>query len=216
MTKKLFWDDPYQTTCKAKVTAINGNKVKLDQTIFYAFSGGQASDEGSINSIKVLEARKEGDKETIIDIEYTLEESPNFNVGDEVEVQINEERRRNLRNLHSAVHIIYYILIEKLGDLKICGSNVSPEKGRIDVKFEENISETLIPIEEYTNKFLAEDHKIVMEDDPSNPDQKWWTLDQWRMPCGGTHIKSTKEIGKIKLKRKNMGSGKERIEVTLA
>lgn len=36
------------------------------------------------------------------------------------------------------------------------------------------------------------------------------------VPCGGTHPKSTKEIGKVQLKRKNIGSGKERIEVVLA
>ena len=60
MTKKLFWDDPYLTECTAKVTAINGTKVKLDQTIFYAFSGGQLSDEGTIGGLKVIEARKEG------------------------------------------------------------------------------------------------------------------------------------------------------------
>ncbi len=39
-TEKLFWNDPYQTHCIARVVAINGTKVKLDHTIFYAFSGG--------------------------------------------------------------------------------------------------------------------------------------------------------------------------------
>ncbi|HLC90166.1 MAG TPA: alanine--tRNA ligase-related protein [Candidatus Nanoarchaeia archaeon] len=92
MTKKLFWEDPYQTECTAKVTSIDNNKVKLDQTIFYAFSGGQLSDEGTIGGIKVLEAKKEGDKEDIIDIEYTLEQEPSFNVGDTVQVKIDAER----------------------------------------------------------------------------------------------------------------------------
>ena len=63
MTQKLFWQDPYLTECTSKVTSIDGNKVKLDQTIFYAFSGGQQSDEGTINDIKVINAVKEGDKE---------------------------------------------------------------------------------------------------------------------------------------------------------
>ena len=38
---KLFWDDPYMTECDAKVVSIDGTKVKLDRTIFFAFSGGQ-------------------------------------------------------------------------------------------------------------------------------------------------------------------------------
>src|SRR3989338_1805732 len=105
MTKKLFWEDPYQTECTAKVTSIDNNKVKLDQTIFYAFSGGQLSDEGTIGGIKVLEAKKEGDKENIMDIEYTLADDPSFQVGDVVEVKIDPIRRENLRRLHSAAHI---------------------------------------------------------------------------------------------------------------
>ena len=37
----------------------------------------------------------------------------------------------------------------------------------------------------------------------------------WRIPCGGTHVARTGELGRIKLKRKNIGKGKERVEVTL-
>ena len=58
MTTKLFWDDPYQTECTATVTEINGKKIKLDQTIFFAFSGGQSSDEGTINGIKVINIKR--------------------------------------------------------------------------------------------------------------------------------------------------------------
>ncbi len=44
MVIKLFWKDPYMKECYAKVIAIEDNKVWLDQTVFFAFSGGQASD----------------------------------------------------------------------------------------------------------------------------------------------------------------------------
>lgn len=40
-----------------------------------------------------------------------------------------------------------------------------------------------------------------------------WVCGEIKMPCGGTHVKSTDEIGKVKLKRKNIGRGKERIEI---
>ena len=214
-TTKLFWEDPYKTECKAKVTAINGNKVKLDQTIFYAFSGGQESDQGTIGEIKVLEAVKEGDKENIIDIEYTLEEIQKFKVGDEVEVKINSERRRKLRNLHSAAHLVYYFVIEKLGKLKIIGSNISEETARMDFLYDKPFNDIIPEMEEEVNKFIEEDHVIIMRDDEDKPDLRWWTCENWKMPCGGTHIKSTSEIGKLNLKRKNIGSGKERIEISL-
>ncbi|MFQ5620978.1 MAG: alanine--tRNA ligase-related protein [Candidatus Nanoarchaeia archaeon] len=213
--KKLFWDDPYQTECKAKVVAIDGNHVKLDQTVFYAFSGGQASDEGTIGGIKIINAVKQGDKEDIIGIDYELETTPNFKVGDEVEVKIDEQRRTNLRNLHSATHIAYYIAEEMLGKLKIIGSNVSPNKGRIDLAIDEPLTEKIQELNKKLNRFLSEDHEIIMVPDDNKPDTKWWTCNSWKMPCGGTHVKSTKEIGRVKLKRKNMGAGKERIEITL-
>jgi len=214
-TKKLFWDDPYLTQCKAKVTSINGNKVKLDQTIFYAFSGGQLPDEGTINNIKVMEANKEGDKEDIIDIEYTLESTPNFKVGDQVTVQIDPIRRDKLRRLHSAAHIVYYITQQILGKVKINGSEVQPEKSRMDFCYDEPIAEKIPLIEQATNKFLAENHSIIIITDENKPNLKWWTCQTWKMPCGGTHVKNTSEIGPLTLKRVNKGKGRERIEIYL-
>lgn len=232
MTIKLFWKDPYQTECKAIVTSIENNKIKLDQTIFFAFSGGQASDSGTINGINVINAEKIGDKESIIDIEYELEKEPDFKVGDEIEVKIDSNKRTKLRNLHSAAHVFYYFFVEKLGRQKIIGSNIAVDKARVDFIYEDNLSDKLQDMEAATNEFLEEGHSIIMKDDENKPDLRWWTCEvhkskafgtpensfpsEWKMPCGGTHVKNTKEIGSIKLKRKNIGAGKERIEIYLA
>jgi len=215
MTQKLFWKDPYQTECEAVITAIDGKKVKLNQTIFYAFSGGQESDEGTIAGIKVLTATKQGDKESIIDIEYELETEPSFGVGETVKIKINEEKRAKLRKLHSLAHIVYYFVIEKLGPLKVIGSNISSEKARIDFLYDKPISELLQEIEAEVNAFLQEDHEILRKQDEENPDLWWWMCGQWKMPCGGTHVKTTAEIRKSQLKRRNLGAGKERIEMML-
>ncbi|PIN74550.1 alanyl-tRNA editing protein [Candidatus Woesearchaeota archaeon CG10_big_fil_rev_8_21_14_0_10_37_12] len=215
MTKKLFWQDPYLTECQAKVTSIDGRNVKLDQTIFFAFSGGQQSDSGTINGINVIEAVKQGDKEAIIDIEYVLEQDPTFSVGDTVKVVIDGEKRDKLRKLHSLAHIAYYFVEEKLGKLKVIGSNVTAEKARMDFLYHKPLNEVVPEIEEATNKFIEEGHEIKREFDSEKPDLLWWICETWKMPCGGTHVKNTKEIGKIKLKRKNIGAGKERIEMVL-
>src|SRR3989344_2817792 len=211
---KLFWTDPYLTECKAKVISINERKVKLDQTIFFAFSGGQESDEGTINGIQVISAVKQGDKESIIDIEYELKEDPNFKVNDEIEVKINAEKRRKIRNLHSAAHLVHYIVTEKLGELTTIGSNVTSEKSRLDYLYDKPLNDIIPEMELNLNKFIEENHKIIRENDKEKPDLRWWICENWKMPCGGTHPGTTKEIGKIQLKRKNIGSGKERIEIT--
>lgn len=216
MTQKLFWQDPYQTECTAKVTSIVGNKVKVDRTIFYAFSGGQQSDEGTINDIKVISAVKEGDKENIIDIEYELETKPDFKIGDEVKIVIDGKLRLDLMKLHAAAHIVYYIIVEKLGKVKIVGSNVAGDKARIDIASNEPLTDIISVLEKATNEFNLQGHEIKRVQDENNPDLWWWKLNEWKMPCGGTHVKNTFEIGNLTFTRKNKGKGKERIEITLS
>ena len=211
MVIKLFWQDPYMKECYAKVTAIDGSKVWLDQTIFFAFSGGQASDKGTINSINVLEAVKQSEDE----IYYVLEKEPDFKVGDNVKVEIDWEHRFKLMRLHSAAHIVYYFFIEKAGEQKVIGSNISIDKARLDFTYNESISPLLPEIQEKTMEVINQGIDIRTFKDEKDPSRRLWECGKWLMPCGGTHVKNTKEIGQIKLKRKNIGAGKERVEVTL-
>lgn len=207
--KKLFWENPYLFENDANVTNVDSNAVYLDQSVFFAFSGGQASDEGTINGIKVIEAIKEDDK-----IRYVLEANT-LKVGDNVHVSIDKERRLKLMRLHSAAHIVHYVLYPNLNNATIIGSNVSIDKARLDYGFPEPISKFLPEIQEKVNKFIANEHDIVCNNDPQEPEKRHWLCADWDMLCGGTHVKNTREIGNIKLKRKNIGAGKERVEITL-
>ena len=211
MVIKLFWKDPYMKECYAKVTAIEDNKIWLDQTVFFAFSGGQASDRGTINGINVLEAVKQGDDE----IYYVLEKDPDFKVGDNVKVEIDWDYRYKVMKLHSAAHIVYYFFIEKAGKQKVIGSNISIDKARLDFAYNESISSLLPEIQEKTMEAIKQGIDIRTFEDEKDSSRQLWQCGKWLMPCGGTHVKNTKEIGQIKLKRKNIGAGKERIEVTL-
>lgn len=210
MLKKLFWQDPYLKECNAIVTAIEDNKVWLDQTVFFAFSGGQASDKGTINGINVLEAVKQDDE-----IYYILEKEPDFKVGDNVKVEIDWDYRYKIMKLHSAAHIVYYFFIEKAGEQKVIGSNINIDKARLDFAYDESISPLLLEIQEKTMEVINQGIDIKAFEDEKNPSRRLWECGKWLMPCGGTHVKNTKEIGQIKLKRNNIGAGKERIEVTL-
>lgn len=210
MTKKLFWEDPYKTECEATVLSINGKEVILDQTIFFAFSGGQESDSGRINGIPVKEAIKSNDN-----IIYVLEDEPNFKKGDKVIVKIDWEKRYKIMRLHSAAHIIYFLFAEKTGIRKLIGSNITKEKARLDYEYPEPITDILPEIEEKANELFSKDVEIKTYPDENDKSRMLWECLNWKIPCGGTHVKSTKEIGKVKLKRKNIGSGKERIEIYL-
>jgi Ser-tRNA(Ala) deacylase AlaX len=210
-TKNLFWEDSYLDNCEATVVKVKDNEVVLDQTVFYAFSGGQASDIGTINDIPVKEARKAGE-----DILYILEEPLGVNKGNKVNVKIDLENRLKLMKLHSASHLIYFLVEKKTGLKKIIGSNVTVDKGRLDYEYPEAISPILPDVETMANELFNQDNTISIYPDQKDPKKRWWECMVWKVPCGGTHVKNTKEIGNVRLKRKNIGSGKERIEIYLA
>ena len=117
--------------------------------------------------------------------------------------------------LHSAAHIVYYPFVEKLGKPKIIGSNINPDKARIDFLYDKPITQIIPEIEKEANEAIAKGLEIKSEPDKKDPEKRWWNCGSWGMPCGGTHVKNASEIGKIKLKRKNIGGGKERVEITL-
>ena len=58
MSNKVFWENPYKTELKSAVTVVDGCKIQLSETIFYAESGGQESDVGTIGDILVLESKE--------------------------------------------------------------------------------------------------------------------------------------------------------------
>ncbi len=212
-TKKLFWDDPYMKECETEILKIDNDKVTLDQTVFYAFSGGQASDSGTIAEIPVKEAIAADE------FVYTLEQTPNFKVGDKVKVKIDWDKRFKIMRLHSAAHVIFFLFEKKTGLKKIIGSNVTEEKSRLDYEYQENIAKFLPEVEKDANGIFSQNIPVKIYFDEKNPGKRLWEPEgrkEWLCPCGGTHVKNLNEIGKIKLKRKNIGSGKERIEIMLA
>ena len=212
MTEKLFYQDYYLKQAKAKVIKIDGNKLYLDQTIFWAFSGGQQSDSGSISGVPVVNVYLENND---IVHEFELGTTLPFNEGNEVELKIDWSKRYRIMKLHAATHIAYHFFRQKTGITKLIGSNITVDKGRFDFDSGTPISEALLEIEAQTNEFIQGNHEIVLTEDEEIKGKRWWNCGEMKMPCGGLHVKKTLEIGLISLKRKNIGKGKERIEIHL-
>lgn len=210
MTIKLFRQNPYMFHNEATVMSVMGPEVVLDKSIFFAFAGGQESDSGSIGGINVREATVAGEN-----IVYILAEVPKFEEADTVQVVVDKEKRMKIMRLHSAAHIVYAIFKDMTGEQKLIGSNVYSEKSRIDYARDEPLTEVILKLQKKVDEFLSAPHEIKTYPDEKQPDRWWWECEGWKMPCGGTHVKNTSEIGKLVLKRKNLGKGKERIEITL-
>jgi alanyl-tRNA synthetase len=211
-TVKLYDEDPYLAKFVAEVKAVNGNEVVLDRTAFYPESGGQAGDTGRIGGIEVADTQIHDGV-----ISHILASPLPFNVGSEVECVIDYDRRHRIMRLHSAAHIMEHFLWAKMGYLERLGSYVDEKKDRADYTYEGRLpAEALHEVEGSTNAFLAEGHEIRIESDPSLPGIRIWRCADIEMHCAGTHVRDTGEIGEIRLKRKNPGKGKERVETSLA
>jgi len=211
MTEKIFWKDPYQTHLETRVTSVNDDVVTLKETIFYALSGGQESDSGSIEGFPVMEARKNGKE-----IFYSLPEDHGLATGDPVKVEIDWDRRYKLMRLHFAAEIVLELMYRQLSGSTKVGAHISDEKARIDFEWGESISGILPEIGKDAKKIIDANAIIISRFSDEVTERRYWEVDGFaRVPCGGTHLKRTGEVGEIKLKRKNIGKGKERVEIFL-
>ena len=214
-TTKLFWLDERAREFDAKVLKIIDNRyVILDKTLFYATSGGQNFDSGSLNMNRVVNTFNQGP--------YIMHEVENidFKEGDEVIGRIDDERRTNTMKHHTATHVIGGAARKVLGKhIWQAGSDVNEERGRLDIThFDSLTSKQLKKIEKVANKAVKD--KIVVEKEilsKALAEKRFgFTLYQGgfvpggevrvvhvkgfdAQACGGTHLDNTKEIGQIKL-----------------
>src|SRR5580692_4458991 len=127
MTKKIFWQDPYLTELETSIKTVHGNQITVKETIFYAFSGGQESDHGSIGGHQVLEAKKIGQQ-----IFYTLADDHNLKIGDAVKIIIDWDRRYKLMRLHFAAEVVLELVCQRFPEVVKVGAHIAQEKARID------------------------------------------------------------------------------------
>ncbi|MBC8393909.1 MAG: alanyl-tRNA editing protein [Deltaproteobacteria bacterium] len=212
MTKKIFWENPYQTSHDTTVTTSNGAEITVHSTIFYAFSGGQESDQGTIGGFPVLSARKDG-----LEIVYTLPENHGLAFGKPVRIVIDWFRRYHLMRLHFAAELVLELFYKKLDGVDKVGAHIAQEKARIDFAWPESISPLLPMFTAEANQIIEADLKVKSAFEDELNERRYWEIDGFsRVPCGGTLVRRTGEVGPINLKRNNIGRGKERVEIYLS
>lgn len=211
-TRKLFWKNPYLTRMETTVSAVTGCEVLLRSTIFFALAGGQESDHGTIGGYQVLQANKRG-----TEIWYSLPAEHSLKAGQTVVVEINWPRRYQLMRLHFAAELVLELVYRKLPGVEKIGAHISQDKARIDFALPESISGILPDIADAANSIVAADLPIVTGFEDEAAERRYWMINDFsRVPCGGTHVRRTGEVGSISLKRKNIGKDKERIEIQVA
>ncbi len=228
VTRKHFWTDPYARTLDTRIATVDPRAaegsgarlaVTLDATIFYAESGGQESDAGTIGGRRVLAAEK---RER--DLVYTLDETalaPGDPValapGTPVAIAIDWDRRYKLMRLHLAAELVLELVYRALPGVEKTGAHISPDRARIDFAWPESIAPLLPALQRDAQALIDADHPILSAYSDEGAERRYWEIEGFaRVPCGGTHLRRTGELGTLALKRDNRGKGQQRIVITAA
>ena len=130
-------------------------------------------------------------------------------------MEIDWPRRYRLMRLHFAAELILELVTRKLKIEKI-GAHIAETKARIDFIYDKNISSIFDELLNDYNDIIKKDLLIKKDFSDVATQRRFWEIEGFsKVPCGGTHVKSTGEVGYITLKRANIGGGKERIEIKL-
>jgi misacylated tRNA(Ala) deacylase len=225
------------TTFTATVIRTESNGVFLDGTYFYPEGGGQPADRGVIEwdggVADVTDVRKDhGDVRHDVD----LREGELPDAGTTVEGRIDEERRRRLSRMHTAQHVVSRVVLDEYG-AGTAGNQVYPDRSRIDFEPASFDEDDLALIERRSNEAIDRDLSVTKENRPRTtveaevdegralldliPDSvdplRVVEIEDFDMcPCGGTHVSSLGEIGRVTITdHTSKGEDIDRIEFEL-
>ncbi|GBC87111.1 Alanine--tRNA ligase [bacterium HR12] len=235
MTEELCATDAYLRSCEAVVLAASPEGVVLDRTVFYARGGGQPGDVGVLRweggQVRVVDTvRRDGE------VLHLLEgEAPP--VGVPVVAEIDWERRHLLMRTHTALHALSAIVFRDHG-AKVTGGNMEPGAARMDFELERISQDFGLEVEAKLNAELARDRPVRVRflpraealADPELIRTKVNLLPEHidpirvieiegldRQADGGTHVRSTAEVGRVRVVRtESKGRGFKRMRIELA
>ena len=134
-----------------------------------------------------------------------------------VTIMLDWTRRYRLMRLHFAAEIVLELVYRDLGPIEKIGAHIAADKARIDFARASSIAPDLPTLTEKAAAIIAADQPITSAYSDQAAGRRFWQIEGFApVPCGGTHLKRTGEVGSLALKRRNIGKGKERIEITLA
>jgi alanyl-tRNA synthetase len=226
-----------ETTADAVEDAGDGRLlVKLRSSPFYPEGGGQVSDPGTVESesgrASVEEVlRFDGDQVLVVAVE-----TGTIRAGERVRARVAEALRRPTMANHTGTHLLHSVLRSVLGDhVRQRGSAVRPDKLRFDFSHPQPLTaEELAEVEERVNRIVVENLPVrIFETSQDEARRLGATMlfgekygdvvrvvevgDVSRELCGGTHLRSSAEVGPFKiLSESSVGQGVRRIEAVTA
>ena len=208
MTNRLYYTDAYRTTFSASVVdrSDDGLRIYLDETAFYPTSGGQPHDRGLLGSMTVVDVVDEEDR-----IAHVLS-LPLDAARTRLDGLIDWNRRFDHMQQHTGQHLLSAVF-EDLFGAKTLSVHFGPDYSTLDVDAESISRTQLVAGGERANAIVAEGRpvSVTFEDSAAAsglrkaPDRAGTLrivsiagID--RSACGGTHVRSTSEIGTVLLR----------------
>jgi misacylated tRNA(Ala) deacylase len=235
-TECLFRDDSYLRDCEARVVAVTDQGgIVLDRTIFYATSGGQPGDAGSLTagSVRVaIETAVYTDAAKTEIAHVPAAGSPALNVGDQVTANIDWDKRYARMRMHTALHLLSAVL-----PYAVTGGSVGDSESRLDFDIPEagldkdaitaKVAEMIasnVPVSSrwITDAELEANPGLVktMSVKPPMGTGRVRLIEIAGLdlqPCGGTHVRATGEIGAVRVTQiEKKGKQNRRVRLALA
>lgn len=238
-TRLLYLEDAYVREFKAKILAFQDSgeqrRIRLDQTAFYPFGGGQPSDTGKIKGsngeAKIDEVRMEDGQV----VHFAREVYGKIDEGETVAGVIDWERRFALMCNHTLAHMMAEVIRRVTGvPAEVVSSGLDVDKARLDMAYDASLGPLLPQIEKAANEVIGENRPVEIRQMPRQEAESYVerfheslkTLPSkvqsvrvvevkglHACACGGTHVRSTGEIGVAEvLRRSSKGKGVERVE----
>ncbi|WP_049927168.1 serine-tRNA(Ala) deacylase AlaX [Halopiger goleimassiliensis] len=154
--------EPYVTRFETEVTSVDGRRVWLDRSYFYAESGGQPADRGTIGDVDVVDVQLE-DGEPV----HYLAAEPSFSVGHRVLCAVDWSFRMYCMRAHTASHVLYGAGRRLFDDLDYAGFDIDEQRIRVDLETDSEIDdETLIDLERRVNRVVWDSQSVSWESVP--------------------------------------------------
>ncbi|MBD3388572.1 MAG: alanine--tRNA ligase [Candidatus Altiarchaeales archaeon] len=226
-----YYEDQEIVDFKARVLSVFDDHVILDRTFFYPEGGGQEADNGTIAGRKVKHVQKVGRV-----VVHDLEDVRGLNPGEEVECRVDDKRRIQLMQHHTATHIVNAAARRVLGPhIFQAGAHKSEKVSRLDITHYKAVEGAeLKAIEEEANRIVGESRPVTVSCMRRNDAEERYGMGIYQggaVPgtelrivnvegvdveaCGGTHLKNTEDVGHIKmLSAKRIQDGVVRLEFT--
>lgn len=234
MAEELFRHDSYLRQCEARIIEVGPLGFYVDRTVFYPMGGGQPGDCGSVHlqdgrKVRIADTIK--NKETG-DILHVLDDQGDpIEKGERVILALDWDRRYRLMRMHSCMHLLCAVI-----PAGVTGGSVRDGSARLD--FDLPTPPDKKQIEDSLNRLIEEDHRMslqwITDQELAEQPELVRTMsvspplgtgrvrlvrfqDVDLQPCGGTHVASTAEIGRIQVKKiEKKGKRNRRITVEFA